>query len=690
MQALKSDLWIEPQLGSETSSCLDVKSRNRRKMIWGFESPVLHGRNSTLSLLASGNSRAVWYGNLVGGAKFDLGFGFSSGFSRLKVAHFWNRTSSLGASASTALASERQATGNEAQLEGSEREEEEEELEERPGKNDGWVNVRELASSLRHAVTADQVDEILGGKGDLPLRVYSTVIRGLGKEKLLGPAFALFEWIKRRKEDGLGPNLFIYNSLLGAIKQSGEFGLAERVLDEMSRDGIAPNIVTYNTKMAILLCRGMSDEALEVLGEIREKGLVPSPASYSTAMLAYRRTEDPNGALKFLADVRDKYRNGEMSEDRRDLETELAKLEGFAVRICYQAMRNWLASEDNLSTKVLKLLTSMDTAGIPPGRSDHEKLIWACTREDHAVVAKELYDRIRERGSAISLSACNHAMWVMGRAKRWWTALEIYEDLLEKGPKPNQMSDEIIVAHFNVLLGSARKRGIWKWAVRLLNKMEEKGLKPGSREWDAALVACSKASEPAVAVEIFERMIERGQKPTRLSYSSLLSALEKGKLYDEARTVYEHMVKVGLGPDLYASTIMASAFAAQGKPVLVDAILRDMARGGVEPGVVTWNAVVAGFAKSGAASAAFEWFRKMECEDGVEPNGVTYGTLVEALAKDSKPRMAYEIYVRAHKEGLEPGPRAYDALVESARANKASLDLTLLGPRPPDNKNRKT
>ncbi|KAL3526126.1 hypothetical protein ACH5RR_014498 [Cinchona calisaya] len=116
------------------------------------------------------------------------------------------------------------------------------------------------------------------------------------------------------------------------------------------------------------------------------------------------------------------------------------------------------------------------------------------------------------------------------------------------------MSYELIVSHFNVLLTAARKRGIWRWGVRLLNKMEEKGLKPDTREWKAVLVAFSKASETSAAVQIFKRMMEQGEKPTVISYGygALLSAMEEGKLYDEAGQVWKHMVKVGVKPNLYA------------------------------------------------------------------------------------------------------------------------------------------
>lgn len=212
-----------------------------------------------------------------------------------------------------------------------------------------------------------------------------------------------------------------------------------------------------------------------------------------------------------------------------DWDFEFAKLENFTIRICYQLMRHWrhwLVTGENQSTKVLRLLQDMDKARLQLGHGELEYLIWACVHEEHCVVTEELYFRIRGMDVQVNLAVCNHVIWLMGKARKLWAALEIYEDLLDKGPKPNNRSRDLVVSQFNVLLTAARERGIWRWEVRLLNKMEEKGLKP--REWNLVLVACSKAAETSATVEIFKRMVEQGEKPTQISYGHCSVLLRKG------------------------------------------------------------------------------------------------------------------------------------------------------------------
>ncbi|XP_031265092.1 protein LOW PHOTOSYNTHETIC EFFICIENCY 1, chloroplastic-like [Pistacia vera] len=720
MQALsvwpsKGGCGVVPPLYLEVGSSSFFGRRNRRRKKFCVVESVCDSTNADI-LLVSSNSRFRCSGLCFRSIKLKSKCVFLSGFSSLNLAIFCEpKKCSFGMPVMLAWAMEEQEIGNELlMVDGlSEKTEsdnvdypgvdmvensdgnDDEESEEVDIKSEGKVreqessrlDVRALGQSLWVAQTADDVEEVLKDVGDLPPQVYCTMIRGFGRDKKMECAIALFEWLKRKKKNtggAIGPNLFLYNSLLGATKQSQQFREMERILKDMAEEGIAPDIVTYNSLMAIYIEQGKATKALNVLEEIQQKGFTPSAISYSQALLAYRRMEDGIGALKFFVEFRQKYLKGDVGKnDDEDWENEFAKLENFTIRICYQVMRHWLVKDENLSTNVLKLLTEMDKAGLPPGRAEYERLVWACTRDEHYVVAKELYARIRERYSEISITVCNHLIWLMGKAKKWWAALEIYEDLLDKGPKPNNMSDELIVSHFNILLSAARKRGIWRWGVRLLNKMEEKGLKPGSREWNAVLVACSKASEYSAAVQIFKRMVEKGEKPTIISYAALLSAFEKGKLYDEALRVWEHMLNVGVEPNLYTYTIMASVFSAQGKFNKVELILQEMASTGIEPTVVTYNAIVSACARNCMSSAAYEWFHRMNVQN-ISPNEITYEMLIEGLAKDGKPRVAFDLYLRAHNEGLNLSTKAYDAVVQSSQAYGSTIDLTVLGAQPPD------
>ncbi|KAF6170597.1 hypothetical protein GIB67_017846 [Kingdonia uniflora] len=268
---------------------------------------------------------------------------------------------------------------------------------------DGFV--KKVCIDVKDTETVvDDVEEVLKNMEDLPLPVYSSMIRGFGLDKRL--------------------------DLLGAVKQTEKYAEVEKIMEDIRVEGVCPNVVTYNTLMSIYVEQGHPRKALSVLEEILEKGLSPSPVSYSTALLCYRRMEDGNGALKFFLELREIYQNGEIGKDtlEEDWVEEFVKFENFTIRICNQVMLRWLIKRTPLTTDVLKLLmemVQMDKAGLRSGRAEYERLIWACTHEGYYTAAKKLYNKIREHESEINLSVCNHVIWLMGKSKKWWAALEI-------------------------------------------------------------------------------------------------------------------------------------------------------------------------------------------------------------------------------------------------------------------------
>ncbi|KAJ3671486.1 hypothetical protein LUZ60_007565 [Juncus effusus] len=536
----------------------------------------------------------------------------------------------------------------------------------------GRVDCKALALTLHNAKKPEEISELLKDYPDLPIPVYSTLIRGLGMDKKLDAAFALFNWMKENEKS---PNQVIYNSLLTAIRLSKNYYKINSVIPDMKSEGIKPSIVTYNILMNIYIDQGKSHEVFDLISEIKLNGLIPSPATYSTILLAYKELNDANGALEFFIKLREKYQNGEFqnninnSEENYNWDHEFQKIEKSTLRIFQIILRKWISNDENGTINVLKFINNLDKYNIKPNGQFYEGLVWACTKEEHYTIIKELYKRIRENTinqTEISLSVCNHAIFLLGKSKKWWAALEIFEEMLDKGPKPNNLSFNLVISNFGVLLNAARKRGLWKWALQLLDKMHEKGLPLGKKEFNAVLIACSKAGETVVAVKVFGQMVDRGVKPEIHSYIALLSSLEKGKFYDKALHVWSHMCKVGVKPNLYACTILASIYAQKGEFDKVDEVIHEMELEKIGPSVVTFNAIISCCAKSRMGLVALDWFEKMKGKN-VKPNEISYEMLIQALVKEGKSKLACQVYIEAISKGFRLGDKTCELVRDAAR-----------------------
>lgn len=547
----------------------------------------------------------------------------------------------------------------------------------------GRIDVRALTLTLHDAKTADDMAELLKDYPYLPLQVYNCIIRRLGFAQRLDAAFAVVEWLKKNRT----LNELIYNSLLSAVKISKRFYKGSEVIDDMRSQGFEPNIVTYNTLMSIYIEVGKTKEIFNLFSQIEASDLSPSLATYRVILSAYKEMEDAYGALELFIKLREKYQMGQMQLQRdsfeEDLERAFVKIENSMVRICLSVMRKWLLKEENNTAEVLRFLSCMDKADVKLDHYFLGRLVWVCTRKEHYMLVEELYERLREPGleGDLSVSVCNRIIWFMGKAKKWWAALEVFEEMLERGPMPNNFSFELVVSNFIVLLMAAKQRGIYRWPLKLLDKMGERDLTPSNKQWNTMLIACSKVYETEAAVEIFKLMVQKGEKPSVLTYGLLLSSLEKGALYDEAVRVWDQMQKANVKPNVYAYTIMASMYARKGDHDMVDLVLQEMAAARIEPTVVTFNAIISGCAKGRMGAAAFEWFHKMEGRN-VKPNEVSYEKVIVALARDGKPKLAHQMYEKACKEGFVLKQRAHDAVFKAGGVGGVSVHMDGLGSYP--------
>lgn len=540
--------------------------------------------------------------------------------------------------------------------------------------------VRALTWALRRVQSPEAVGIILGDL-EFPSSIFTTVMQKLGMEKKPQAAVALLRWLQRRDER---PNVYTYNSLLGVLKANRCYDMAVTILEEMRENGVSCDIVTCNTVISMYDLQGRYDEALKVYDNIKASGMVPDLFTYRTMIQALARSGKYESVLDLYRDLLQQERSG-IARERPELKREKVQrqeLAVFVVLLCYRRIWGWLGSDASSIKELGPLFARMQAAEILLPEKMCKDLIRACgQREMDYYPVKWLYFNMRKQGFYLNASLCNHIIRVLGKGKRWWAALEVYEHMMSVGPPPDETTHRLLLSHFQILLNSASKRGIWKWALQLLNKMQEKRIEPDSFAWNAALIACGRAHEPASAIEVFQKMTAHGQKPGILSYGALLSALEKGDLMDKAEQVWEHMLKVDMKPNEYAYTTMITVRGKAGNYSGAVDLFEEMQRNGMEPAVVTYNAMITACARVSDGQSAIKWLQQMEASC-VEPDIITYSQVIRALANSGQWQLATSYYIKMRDLGLQIPCSVYDEVLRVCEACDAPVNHELVGPRP--------
>ncbi|KAJ9698837.1 hypothetical protein PVL29_007761 [Vitis rotundifolia] len=128
----------------------------------------------------------------------------------------------------------------------------------------------------------------------------------------------------------------------------------------------------------------------------------------------------------------------------------------------------------------------------------------------------------------------------------------------------------------------------------------------------SAYVQCYQARE---ALSIFSQMREQGFMPNQFTFSSVLVACASLSLLEYGRQVHGLICKAGLDDDNCIESSLTNMYAKSGN--IIDAV--EVFEKIVCPDVVSWSAIIYGYAQHGFLDKAIELVQKME-QSGIQPN----------------------------------------------------------------------
>lgn len=111
------------------------------------------------------------------------------------------------------------------------------------------------------------------------------------------------------------------------------------------------------------------------------------------------------------------------------------------------------------------------------------------------------------------------------------------------------------------------------------------------------------------------------------TYASLLEACARAKSMALGTQVHQHMKKSGLQPDVILQTKLVSMYLKCRNLDFARQVFDEMA----ERNVVSWTAMIAGYAQQGQEEKALELFSQMQ-QAGTKADGITLSNVLRACA----------------------------------------------------------
>eukprot|EP01018_Ginkgo_biloba_P029573 Gb_20749 [translate_table: standard] len=230
-------------------------------------------------------------------------------------------------------------------------------------------------------------------------------------------------------------------------------------------------------------------------------------------------------------------------------------------------------------------------------------------------------------------------------------ALKLFFQMPSVGLKPNQFTFAIVLNtsaslaaleqgkrihayimksgfESDVFVGSAlvdmyAKSGDIRDAQKVFHKISERDMV----SWSAMIAGYAQQGLSEEALKLFCQMLRAAMKVDQFTFASVLMACASLAALEQGKAVHAHIIKTGFGLDVFVGSALVDMYSKCGS--IDDS--RDVFDGMTERNLVSWTAMISGYAQHGRGKEAIQLFEQMQ-PAGIKPDSVTFVGVLSACS----------------------------------------------------------
>ncbi|XP_057749301.1 pentatricopeptide repeat-containing protein At4g16835, mitochondrial-like isoform X2 [Arachis stenosperma] len=212
------------------------------------------------------------------------------------------------------------------------------------------------------------------------------------------------------------------------------------------------------------------------------------------------------------------------------------------------------------------------------------------------------------------------------------------------------------VITWTAMITGYMKFGRVESAEKLFQEMSQKTLVT----WNAMIAGYVDNSRAEDGLKLLKTMLETGAKPNAVSLTSVLLGCSNLSALQLGRQVHQLVCKSPLSSDTTAGTSLVSMYSKCGE-------LKDASKLFVQiqrKDLVSWNAMISGYAQHGAGEKALELFDAMK-NDGMKPDWITFVAVFLACNHAGFVDLGVQYFDAMIRDyGIEARPEHYACMVD--------------------------
>ncbi|XP_057825853.2 pentatricopeptide repeat-containing protein At4g02750 [Cryptomeria japonica] len=250
--------------------------------------------------------------------------------------------------------------------------------------------------------------------------------------------------------------------------------------------------------------------------------------------------------------------------------------------------------------------------------------------------------------------------------------------LVDKALKLFQEMPQRDVVSWNAMLAGFAQNGFVDEALKLFQEMP----RPNLVSWNAMIAGFGQNGHIEETLVVFREMELAGMMPNSKTFACILPACAKFGALEQGKEIHEKIIRGGFHSDVYVTTALVDMYARCGNIEKARELFNRMHP---RP-IVSWNAMIGGYAMNGDGKEVFQLFEEMKYS-GMVPNHITLVCVLSACSHAGMVDEGYQHFncMRKHYN-IVPGTEHYvcmvDLLGRAGRLDEAKDFITKMPFRP--------
>eukprot|EP01018_Ginkgo_biloba_P032595 Gb_24515 [translate_table: standard] len=176
--------------------------------------------------------------------------------------------------------------------------------------------------------------------------------------------------------------------------------------------------------------------------------------------------------------------------------------------------------------------------------------------------------------------------------------------------------------------------------------------------WTAMIAGYAQNRHSQEALQLFFRMQRAGLKSNQFTFSSVLSACSSLALLEQGKGLHAQVIRAGFESDVSVGSTLVTMYANSGVTEDARMVFDTMVAGNV----VSWTAMIVGYAQTGHCDEACKLFIQMQ-RIGLKPNQFTFASVLSACATLTTLGQGKELHACIIKTGFKEEVSVGNAVV---------------------------